>query len=207
MAKKGLRSCLHCGIIQEDKQFKINGCRNECFDADEGKLRLELHTTKNYTGIIAITEPLDLSGEVPRKSWVARFHRIHGVGGCYSLHRVGDRPRLVHGDWEFTELDLIPEEWKNDKMKGIRAIGGAARKGGRAQQFNQANAQRAEAQKAQDEGMYSTGKPEVKVVRPDFGAPKRKKKGADGEEEEFDDMQSEIEQSVDLGEVDDDFEL
>ena len=43
MAKKGLRSCLHCGIIQEDKQFKINGCRNECFDADEGKLRLELY--------------------------------------------------------------------------------------------------------------------------------------------------------------------
>ena len=45
------------------------------------------------------------------------------------------------------------------------------------------------------------------MSKADFGAPKRKKKGADGEEEEFDDMQSEIEQSVDLGEVDDDFEL
>jgi len=189
MDKRDLRSCLHCGIIQTSKEFRRIGCKNQCFDEKEAKARLELHTTKNYAGIISITEPFH--PDYGRKSWVARYHRIDGVCGCYSLHRVGNRPRLVHGEFEFDEMELIPEEWQTNKMKGIKT--------GRSARGTRPNLQKqreeAQQRKAQDETMYGTAAPATEETP-------QEKKG----DEDFGDLHSEVE-DMDLGPVDDDFDL
>lgn len=200
-AKRGLRSCLHCGIIQEDKTFRINGCKNDCFDATQAKLHLDLHTTKNYSGIISITEPFDPETGIPRKSWVARYHRIHGVCGCYSLHRVGDRPRLVHGEWEFHGREQVPEEWQIDKMNGVKK----SRGNNFMRRNNAADQVKAAQQAQQDETMYAEAPKNVaeeeEPVAPEetpLEMPRRKRKSKKGTGE--DDWS-------DLGDMDMDFTL
>ena len=58
---KKLRACLDCHLIKTYDQFKKEGCDNCSFQ----KTEIVDKITKNFNGIIAITNP--------KKSWAAKY--------------------------------------------------------------------------------------------------------------------------------------
>jgi len=191
---------MHCGIIQESKGFKT-GCKNGCFTQDDllrQQNALELHTTRNYNGTISILEA-QANADVARTSWVARYHRIHGVAGCYSLHRVGTVPRRVHDEWQYENTVAIPEEWTLQKQRGV-----TAKRAVRSERFASSNKYAAEDDKMY-ERMYGKAVPAAKAAATArIVAEATPEEAAPAQADDYSDVGAQSEQ---FGEIDHDFEL
>ncbi|KAG8935864.1 transcription elongation factor spt4 [Tulasnella sp. 419] len=86
-AKKQLRACLLCSIIQTPQDFKRLGCPNcdEILQIQNDSERVASCTSAQFDGVIALTNP----GE----SWVARWQRTDNfVRGLYAIRVTGRLP-------------------------------------------------------------------------------------------------------------------
>ncbi|KAI5173455.1 transcription elongation factor SPT4 [Pancytospora epiphaga] len=90
-----LRACMNCGIIKPGSYFKDNGCPNCPF--------LQVNKNKNFSEVTSSSFKGSIGLVDPKKSWVAKWHRLDGyVPGSYAM--------IVEGELREMFIERIEQE-------------------------------------------------------------------------------------------------